>query len=168
MTTTDIPVPRRSNWLIASVALNLFLLGGIASALLLGPPRPPLGHGDGHGRPAPFERMANGLSPEGREILFRMRAEDDAAMAPQLAALRTARDGMDRAFTAEPFDRAAFDAAFAEMRAAEAAMSVQMKQRVAALAVTLSPADRAAFRKSLRRLPMGSPGAMPPEHPPGR
>jgi uncharacterized membrane protein len=168
MTATDIPVPRRSNWLIASVALNLFLLGGIASALLLGPHRPPGPHGGGRDRPVPFERMASGLSPEGREILFRMRVEDDAAMAPQLAALRLARDGMDRAFAAEPFDRAAFDDAFAAMRTAEAAMSVHMNQRMAALAAALSPADRAVFRSSLRRLPVGPPGGAPPDRPPGR
>ncbi|MDP3295171.1 MAG: hypothetical protein Q8M37_10620 [Nevskia sp.] len=49
---------KRNNGLIASVALNLFLLGGIAGALLLGPPRgpfmenrggPPEGFGPGVG-----------------------------------------------------------------------------------------------------------------------
>lgn len=146
------PAPRRNNWLIASVALNTFLLGGIASALLLGPHRPPM-----HG-PGPF---AEGLSEAGREQLMAQRAADEAAMGEHLTALRAARDAMDQAFAAEPFDRAAFDAAFARMRAAESALSASMGERVAALALTLSPDDRKAFARSMRRLPMGPPGGPP-------
>ncbi len=161
------PAPRRNNWLIASVALNTFLLGGIASAVLLGPHRPPPGMAMGgrppmHG-PGPF---AEGLSEAGRQRLMAQRAADEAAMGEHLTALRAARDAMDQAFAAEPFDRAAFDAAFAQMRAAESAMSASMGERVAALATTLSPDDRKAFARSMRRLPMGPPGGPPmPERP---
>ena len=157
--------PRRNNWLIASVALNTFLLGGIASAVLLGPHgpgmdgRPPM-HGAGHG--PGFRPFADGLSEAGRAAVMAQRAADDSAMASNLAALRAARAAMDAAFAADPFDRPAFDAAFAQMRAAEAAMSASMGERVAALAAALSPEDRKAFAQNLRRLPMGPPGSPSP------
>lgn len=170
MTDTSTAAPRRNNWLIASAALNLFLLGSIASALLHGPPRH-FAPGAGHGLPPSFERLADGLSPAGRETLRRLHADDDTTMAAQLATLRAARDGIDRAFAAEPFDRVAFDAAFAALREAEAAMSARMNHHIAALALALSPADRAAFAASMRRLPIGPPGLPPdglPTEAPGR
>ncbi|MBA4287018.1 MAG: hypothetical protein C0434_15970 [Xanthomonadaceae bacterium] len=162
------PASRRNNWLIASVALNLFLLGGIASALLFGPHRPPPGMAFGgrlpmHG-PGPGGPFAEGLSAAGREQLMALREADEAALGEHLAALRDARQAMDQAFAAEPFDRAAFDAAFARLRDAEAAMSARMAERIAALAAVLSPDDRKAFARGLGRMPIGPGigGAPPP------
>ncbi|WP_293397109.1 periplasmic heavy metal sensor [Nevskia sp.] len=150
----DLP-RKRNNWLIASVALNLFLLGGIAGALLLGPPRgpfmdrgmPPEGFGPG--------RM---LSPAGRERLHKLHQEDREALRPQLEALRSARKAIETAFAAEPFDRPAFDIAQQQMEAAEQGLAIAMGERVVRLAETLSADDRKAFAKAMGRLPMGPPG----------
>lgn len=149
------PPRKRSNWLIASVALNLFLLGGIAGALILGPPPgqfgargfPPEGFGPG--------RM---LSPAGREQLHKLHQEDRETLRPQLEALHAARLAMTSAFGSEPFDRAAFDVALQQMQAAEQGLSAAMSERVIRLAKALSPDDRKAFAKSMSRLPMGPPG----------
>lgn len=163
------PAPRRNNWLIASAALNMFLLGGIAAAVLFGPQRPPRGAGFGGPPPmhegGPGRSFADALSPAGRDKVLAMRAEDEATIDAQLSALRDARRAMDQAFVAEPFDRAAFDAAFADLRAAEAAMSARMGERVAALAGVLSPDDRRAFVRSLPRLPFGPGGPAGPRGP---
>lgn len=166
------PAPRRNNWLIASAALNLFLVGGISAAVVLGPPRPPHGMGFGarsplHG-PGPRGPFGDGLSAAGREQVMAMRAADEAALGAQLTALREARQAMDQAFTAEPFDRAAFDAAFARLRTAEATMSAGMGDRVAALAGVLSPEDRKAFVRGLPPMPLGTGGGGPPPMPQGR
>lgn len=164
------PAPRRNNWLIASAALNMFLLGGIAAAVLFGPHRPHRGAGFG-GPPmhegGPGRSFADALSPAGRAKVMAMRAEDETAIDAQLSALRDARRAMDQAFVAEPFDRAAFDAAFAGLRAAEAAMSARMGERVAALAGALSPEDRRAFVRSLPRMPFGPGGPGGPGGPAG-
>lgn len=167
------PAPRRNNWLIASAALNMFLLGGIAAAVLFGPHRPPRSAGFGSPPPmhdgGPGRSFAYALSPAGRAKVMAMRAEDEAGINAQLSALRDARRAMDQAFVAEPFDRAAFDAAFARLRAAEAAMSARMGERVAALAGALSPEDRRAFVRSLPRMPFGpvGPGGPAGPHGPG-
>lgn len=152
--TSDSP-PRRSNWLIVSVALNLFLLGGIAGALLLGPPRGPFGN-----RGMPPEAFGPGqmLSAAGREQLHRHHQENGEVLRPQLDALRDARLAISAAFGAEPFDRAALDAAQQQMLAAEQGLTKAMDERVARLAEALSAEDRKAFARMMGRLPMGPPG----------
>jgi len=153
--TSGDPPRKRNNWLIASVALNLFLLGGIAGALLLGPPRGPFmdrgmpGEGFGPGRM---------LSPAGREQLRKLHQEERDRLRPQLEALRAARMAMEAAFASEPFDRPAFAAAQQQMQAAEQGLTAAMGARVVKLAETLSADDRKAFAKAMGRLPMGPPG----------
>ncbi|WP_022977558.1 periplasmic heavy metal sensor [Nevskia ramosa] len=149
------PPRKRNNWLIASVALNLFLLGGIAGAVLLGPPRGPFGE---RGFPPEGFGPARMLSPAGREQLHKLHQEDRETLRPQLEALHSARMAMTSAFGSEPFDRAAFDVAQKQMETAEQGLATAMGQRVIRLAETLSADDRKAFAKAMGRLPMGPPG----------
>lgn len=149
------PPRKRNNWLIASVALNLFLLGGIAGAVLLGPPRGPFGE---RGFPPEGFGPARMLSPAGREQLHKLHQEDRETLRPQLEALRSARKAIEAAFATEPFDRAAFNVAQQQMEAAERSLTVAMGERVVRLAETLSADDRKAFAKSMGHLPMGPPG----------
>ncbi len=149
------PARRRNNWLIASVALNLFLLGGIAGALLLGPPHmrfPGAGGGPEDFGPGRL------LSPAGRELLFRLHRQERDQMRPQLDALRSAREAIEAAFAADPFDRAALAAAQVQMQAAEQGLSQAMGEQVAKLAESLSAEDRKAFATAMRHLPKGPPG----------
>lgn len=146
----------RNLWLIASVALNLFLLGGIAGALLLGPPRHGFpGHAGPHEGPG---GPGHSLSPAGRQALRALHEGDREALRPQVEALRAARQAIAQAFAAEPYDQAALDAAQAQMLAAEQALGAAMGTRIGRLAATLSAEDRQAFAQSMRRLPMGPPG----------
>lgn len=149
------PARKRNNWLLASVALNLFLLGGIAGALLLGPS--PLRFPGQGGGPEDF-RPGRLLSPAGRELLFRLRREERDQLRPQLDALRSARAAIEAAFAADPFDRPALDAAQVQMQVAEQGLTQAMGERVVKLAESLSAEDRKAFAATLRRLPMGPPG----------
>ncbi len=149
------PPRKRNNWLIASVALNLFLLGGIAGALLLGPPRGPFMERDGLKVGFGPAKM---LSPAGRERLHQLHRDDRDLLRPQLDALRSARAAIETAFATEPFDRPAFDLAQKQMEAAEQGLSIAMGERVVRLAETLSADDRKAFAKAMGRLPMGPPG----------
>jgi len=151
---TDASRPRNL-WLIASVALNLFLLGGIAGALLLGPPR----HGfPGHGGPHEGRGGPGGnLSPAGQQALRAQHEGDREVLRPQLEALRSARQEIEQAFAAEPYDPAALAAAQARMLAAEQALGTAMGTRISQLAARLSAEDRRAFARGMRHLPMGPP-----------
>ncbi|MDP3295170.1 MAG: periplasmic heavy metal sensor [Nevskia sp.] len=98
------------------------------------------------------------LSPAGRDLLFKLHSEEREALRPQLDALQGARAGIEAAFAADSFDRAAFDAARTQMQVAEQNLSRAMGERMVKLAETLSADDRKAFAKAMGRLPMGPPG----------
>jgi uncharacterized membrane protein len=109
-----------ARWLVAgvvvSLCLNLFLIGLMAGHFIYGPGfgRGGPGAGPRHG----MEAMINGL-PEAVRPIFK---EKFTAAKPQFDAardqIRAARDKVAKAAEADPFDPAAYDAAFAELQTA--------------------------------------------------
>jgi uncharacterized membrane protein len=113
--------------LIASLALNLFGVGAIATAAVMDRG----GHGGlfGHCRPPRFMGM-----PSPRELREVLRDSDRVKLAELLQANRAAfrerltdlfaaRQRVADAVRSEPFDRAKLEAAFAALRESEAAMA---------------------------------------------
>ncbi len=131
------PGSRRLKYaLIASLALNLLILGTVAGAMYTfgkhPPPRP------GHMRGEDFGLM--GLSrefPEDRRKEFRKQLRDDRAqLKPMMEEIRVARRGAADKLGAQPFDRAALEAAIATVAEKERAF------RQAAVSLFLGHAEQ--------------------------
>ena len=137
--------------LIASLALNLFLGGLIAGAMLLDG-RPGKDHHRGR---RSFWAAAEQLDPAQREA-FRAVLRSEAEQArPRLQALRQARRDAAAAMAAEPYDPQAVRGALARARAEELALRAGVEDAVVSFAATLDQPDRAALGQALRRKPGG-------------
>ena len=147
-------------WALASVALNLFLVGGIAG----GAWRWWSGHAEAE-RAAPVVQLApgasapaapralrfaaDGLAPARRQA-FRVGLREVRRQSADL--VQASRDGRletARLMAAPSFDRAAAEAALARTRAADIALRERVEGHVLAFAATLSPAERATFVQGL-------------------
>ncbi|HVY99811.1 MAG TPA: periplasmic heavy metal sensor [Dongiaceae bacterium] len=110
-----------AKWLVGgavvSLCINLFLVGLMAGHWIYGPPRFGPGGPGGPGRGG-MEAMIGGLPEEVRPIFKQefgaARAQFDSARDQ----VRAARDKVEQAAEADPFDPAAFDAAFDELQTA--------------------------------------------------
>lgn len=150
--TSPSPAPEKPRrWLgpafLASVALNLFLLGLLSVPLFMGPPhefamRVP---GPGGG-PGMFHSSFKDLPEEDRDAIRSTMLGHFSEIRPHLRAMQEARLGLADALEAEPYDesavRAAFDAMDESMRevgavgrdammAGFAKLSVEQRHRVA-------------------------------------
>jgi uncharacterized membrane protein len=137
---------RRRNWLkwalVASLAVNLAVLGLVAGALIKGPP------------PAPWPGIAlwhyaRALpDPYRHDLGQALRANRRAWMAPR-DALRRQRDALAAALAAEPYA----PEAVAEVLTREAALTGELSSRGAALLLAqierMSPEERAAYAAAL-------------------
>ncbi|GAB2921584.1 periplasmic heavy metal sensor [Paraburkholderia jirisanensis] len=137
--------------LVASLVLNVFLLGGIA--------------GGAWQWFANRSHAAQSAQTDAQQHALRFAAQDLSAERQQqfAAALKEARrdgrpftrDGRDarhdvlRLLAAPQLDRAALDAALAHTRDADNALRARVEQGVANFAATLSPDERAQFAQSL-------------------
>lgn len=153
-------------WLIGSVVLNIFLIGLIVGALTLnGRHRgPPMGQGMRPGMMGNplmgFERIKSELSPEGQQKVQAFFSEKQSGMQQHFEAFRQQRQSLETVMAAEPFDAAAAEKAFAELRAQENLAAQAVQARLVTLAQSLNAADRRALAEGMKRLPM-PPGPMP-------
>ena len=111
--------------LLLSLIINLFLVGTIAAALIIGPPSPP---GAEPGRvPAPFFKMlhkgTDGLPPGDRAAMRKIMIEQFPLIKPHLAALEMARRELADALGAPSYDTARVTAAFAKVDTVQAEIS---------------------------------------------
>lgn len=137
--------------LVVSLALNLFLVGLGAGALLFGakarPGDPPPAAGQ---RRAPLWMAGRGLSeqyrPAYRQVLVRatMASRGDLAEARRLK--RRAFDQM----ASDTYDPKVVAADFAKARDLEFKARIRLEQDVMAFAATLPPEERSALSESLR------------------
>jgi uncharacterized membrane protein len=102
--------------LLASFALNIFLAGMLAAPHLFGPPpQPPL-------MPPPprmvVERLADGLSEDGRHALLAAFDNAGGALDTLFAALVDSQSDLMREFANEAFDGAAYGRALEARKAA--------------------------------------------------
>lgn len=137
--------------LVVSLALNVFVVGGLVGAAIMWrqveAPRPLAGAG----RPARLREAAAALAPENRRMLRRAVREAALASRPQAGQARGARREAARLLVEPTFDRAAFDAALARARAADFAIRTRLEGAVTDAAARLPRSEREALAATLGR-----------------
>jgi uncharacterized membrane protein len=148
--------------LIVSLAINVFVIGGLAGAVLmgygrLGPPGPP--------GPPRLNGMGAALSPEHREAWQAAVRGAVQTAGPQLRQARALRKQAWDAVAADPANPQAAQAALAQSRNLELAARGVMDRAVVDFAATLPAPERAKLAEALSRRgphPPGGPGGGPP------
>lgn len=95
--------------------------------------------------------LASELEPAERAALRATFRDRHLAMRERVEALRAARAGVVEALRAEPYDRARLEAAFAELRAQDAATAQGVHEALMELAASLDPAGRARLADAMAR-----------------
>jgi uncharacterized membrane protein len=168
---TGIRDSRTPRWLmpvlVGSLALNLIVIGAAGSLLWRGqleaPGAPPLGRRVvanivGYAATLPPARI--------RELEERTKVQRQKAW-PLRRALLSAREEVNKALVAEPFDRARFLAAWAAFVKADELSRAASFELQSAIALHLTPEERRGFLnwREKQRLPQNPLDA--PEQPPG-
>ena len=95
--------------------------------------------------------LASELEPAERAALRAAFRDRHPAMRERVEALRAARAGVVEALRAEPYDPARLEAAFAELRAQDAATAQGVHEALMELAASLDPAGRARLADAMTR-----------------
>ena len=156
--------------LIVSLAVNLFVLGGLAGVALMGFGR----HGPhGEAGPSRLTGMGAELSPEHRDAWQAAVRGAAQAARPQIRQARTLRRQAWQTLAAEPANPQAALAALDQARAQEIQARAGMDRAVVAFVATLPPPERAKLAEALSRQRQGPPRPPPwsgggprPDHPP--
>ncbi|MDI6025372.1 periplasmic heavy metal sensor [Corticibacterium sp. UT-5YL-CI-8] len=130
----------RTVLLAASLALNLFLIGGLAGGTYIFSTRGPEFTGQ---RAIRF--AADGLSDEQRKAFRQslMQARRDSVHDVQAG--RVGRQDLNGLMRAESLDRGAIDTALAGIRKADTALRQRLETAIVDFAATLTPTERQAF-----------------------
>lgn len=150
----------RTRWLLLSLLLNVFLLGGLAGAGLYyawtgrihASPTPVAAAPAAGATPAAPRglRFAADALPPAQRNAFRAGLRDARrAAAEDVQAARAGRVELARLMAAPQFDRAAVDAALARTRSADVALRARVEASVADFAASLAPQERAVFAHGL-------------------
>ena len=136
--------------LLASAAVNVFLIGAAAGLILTnafapGGPQAPA--------PNPLRAAADRLDPNDRDALLQLMQDQVQANGPVLLDARKARREARRLMQAQPFDAAATAAALARARADDLQVRGQLEQAVVDFAARLSPQERARLSAGIMRPP---------------
>lgn len=155
----------RALWIVAivSLALNLFLVGAVVGALVIGAHKP-MRRGDLRPGPALFA-AAQELSPEQQRAYHTALRSETRAMAPKLREAREARRSAWRRLGEDPVDQAAAVRDLDRARALEIEARGAIERRLLAFAATLPPSERAKLAERLSRAapgPRGEGGRRPP------
>ena len=133
--------------LAASLAGNLFLVGLIAGAQVLGERRDQ----KSPGRPDRLAAVVQRLDPEdGAALRALMRAKSEAVK-PRVQALRAERRAVEAALGRPDYDPAAVQATLARVRAEETALMIDLDRTLLEFASRLEPEERAAMAPLLRK-----------------
>ncbi len=92
------------------------------------------------------------LPPDLRAPLLARLHREQGTFARDLAALRAAREAVQRALTAEPFDRTRLEAAYARLRRAQERLQAQVQRNVAIAVAGLDRERRRMLAERLRIL----------------
>lgn len=161
---TDMPAtkPRRwSFWLIASLCLNLFLIGVIVMGLIVARNRAALTAATGGGlRPEVILQMLPTSGALKMCTILRDRTETYRRLGREVA---DARREMFRLFRAEPLDETEFRKSLARMTAAENAVAAERQATVGDLTTRLTTDERRHFARevTLRFLSPSKPNPPP-------
>ncbi len=123
--------------LMASLALNVLIIGAVAGTLLM------RHHGwKDHHKAHGLAAFAETLPPERAEVIRQKLASEEETLKPLRAAEREARDAARTLLTQEPFDAEKFKAALDRAVDADANEKRARMARFAATAVLLTPEER--------------------------
>lgn len=148
--------PRRRRWLgaalVASLAINLFLVGLLAGGWLA--QRPDAAFNPAAG-PGFMPHMIRSLPPQAREAAIERFAERRGALRSQMLELRQARRAVYQALTAEEFDRGTLEVALTDLRRQAFDLQAGLHAGIVAVAGELADEDRQAMAETLRGLARG-------------
>lgn len=147
---SDVQPRRRSFWLIASLCLNLFLIGLIVVGLIVARKRMIAAEVSGGSGMAP-EVVLSMLPPSGQVKMCNVIAGRGDAYRRIGAEIVDARRAMYRTFRAEPFDSAAFTAAQNRLTEAQVALTRERAASSAAVTAQLTPEERKHFANEIAR-----------------
>ena len=139
---------RSEKWLLGGLALSLAANGLLVALLFF---QPDHHHGRHHGPDVRVGRLDQHLAPESREVL---RAAVDSRrdmLKREFDALRDARDKIAAALEKEPFDRAALEAAFAEVEQHQDKVKATVQQSFIEAASKLPVEERVKLAKGGER-----------------
>lgn len=165
--TVPLSTPKRSKLLIASLALNLLVLGLIGGTLLVrhrhgGPPG--FSFGRGMGDPG-LHGFLNTL-PKDRRVALRTQTEVARQTAKSLRkAAQQARLDVNAAWTAEPLDTIRLEKAFADQITADISARRAGIAALSAAIAMMTPEERVQFQAWRKRHEADAPlppGAQPP------
>ena len=138
--------------LMISLALNVFLIGGVAGAAIMWQRGDVQGQLPAVRRSERLLQAAGALSPEYR-LLLRQRVQQAArSLRPHFEEARAARLEVARLLAQSASDPAALEAALARGRAAGLTIRAGLEKAVTDTAVGLPLAEREAFAEELRRV----------------
>ena len=150
------PPRRRRGWtrllLVASLVLNLFLVGLLAGGRLA---HGPIGGFNPAAGPGFVPHLVRSLPPAARDLAQERFADRRTEIRRQVVELRRQHRAIYRALTAERFDRAALEAALAEMRGQVADLQASIHRAMVEVADQLDAEDRRQMAETLRRLAGG-------------
>jgi uncharacterized membrane protein len=144
--------------LFASVALNLALIGFLASRTISWSEA-------GRGGDRFVERLTRHMPAEAASRVRSVMAAQRPVMTRHLQEVRSARDEVRTALDAEPFDRARLEQSFTRLRRANDSVQDAIHQGVLAVAGDLGAEER---RRLARMLDRGPPGHPPRDRGEGR
>jgi uncharacterized membrane protein len=153
--------------LIASLALNLFLVGLLIGVFLNGPKREQADRGPPRGQRS-FWAAAEQLDPVDREALHALLREEAEEARPRMQVARNARREAAALMAGESYDPAAVRAALQRARAEEFAVRQGLDQAIIAFSARLDSEERAAVGQAFRRGRRGeakTPGTPAPKRP---
>lgn len=138
--------------LFISLAVNLFLVGGVVGGLVVGqrlrPDRPPMARMN-----QPVWAAAQALSPEQSKAYRTMLRSEGMEARTAMRQAREERTQAWRTLGAEPFDPAVTKQRLAQVRSREAETRGQIDGRIVDFAAGLTPADRQKLAKALAEPP---------------
>lgn len=134
--------------LFVSLALNLFLLGGVAGGLVIGQKFRPNHSPPGRAAP-PLWRAAEGLSQDQAQAYRAALRSSAPQMRDAMRAARTARQEAWASLAQEPLDAASLKARLSAIRAQEAQARGVADERIVDFAAALPPTDRATLARGL-------------------
>lgn len=135
--------------LIASLALNVLIVGAVLSALCVGHFGRPPGGPEGGGRGSPLLGFARTLPRERADIIRQAVANAQPNLETLRRGVRDARASVRTALSAEPFDQAKFDTAMDGIVQADANEARGKATLFAEVVKQLIPEERIKLREWL-------------------
>lgn len=149
----------KSKWvailLVASVVINLLLIGFLIGSRSVGPPGADPTRG--------YPRWARGLPEERMDVLRPVIRQHMQNMRPALGGLRRGHRNLKQALTAEPFDPEALEQVLADMRAENDRMQTLSHTSFAEFVGHLTAAERKQLAADMSRRRHHKP-PRPPAH----